>query len=191
MEQWIAYGLMALVVAALCLINARKGRPAQEACDRFALLFLEARDYAVGPGGAVPLTEANPAGEIRLRPGEAQPEAVRAALARGRGEEMARYDERLEERLRALFQAIGTGSHEKTRYFDYMNSLFTLHKLFLQACTRPDLPLTEGDEKDLELYTGDRGRLVELLSQRMSGRGRRALAGQAEQLQPQRKEGIG
>ncbi len=191
MEQWIAYGLMALVVAALCLINARKGRPAQEACDRFALLFLEARDYAVGPGGAVPLTEANPAGEIRLLAEEVQPEAVRAALARGRGEEMARYDERLEEHLRALFRAIGTGGHDKTRYFDYMNNLFTLHKLFLQACARPDLPLTEEERRDLERYTGDRETLVRLLSQRLSGRGREALAGQAEQLQPQRKEGIG
>ena len=46
MQQLLAYGMMALVIAALCLVYFWKNRSTHAMGDRFGLLFLEARDYA-------------------------------------------------------------------------------------------------------------------------------------------------
>jgi len=128
----------------------------------------------------------------RLLPMEEQPEAVRNAFLLGGSGEMARYDAQLDETLRALFQSIGQSAHLKKHYFDYYNSLFLLHKLFLQVCADPAAPLSDGAWKDLALYLGDRTRLSGLVAQRLSFGARRAFAGPAQERPVSlRKEGMG
>ena len=119
--------------------------------------------------------------EAAILPMEEQPEAVRNAFLLGGSGEMARYDAQLDETLRALFQSIGQSAHLKKHYFDYYNSLFLLHKLFLQVCADPAAPLSDGAWKDLALYLGDRTRLSGLVAQRLSFGARRAFAGPAQE----------
>lgn len=174
MDKLLSYGLMILVVAVLYLLYWRKTRPVRDACDRFGSTFMEARDYAVGEANCPPLVEKGDS--VRLLPLESQSEAVRSMLARGRSREMAQYDETLELILRELFQHIGKNQHYKSRYFDYLNTFFTLHKLFLQVCAAPDTAMIEADWKNLAIYTGSRQKLVHILSMRLSDRGRQALS---------------
>lgn len=191
MQQFFAYALMLLIVAALCAVYWIKNKPVMAAADHFGLLFLEARDYALDRGSASPLT-APAEGGFRPFPPEAQPEPVRAALVRGADEHMAAYDAELERTLRDLFCLIGSNGHLKTQYFDYYNSLFTLHKLFLRFCASPDALLSQGEQKDLTRYLSDREALMALVSRRLSTVGRRTLSVHAwKQPQPQSKEGIG
>ena len=160
--------------------------------DRFGLLFLEARDYAAGREDLLPRVMTDASGLRRLLPMEEQPEAVRNAFLLGGSGEMARYDAQLDETLRALFQSIGQSAHLKKHYFDYYNSLFLLHKLFLQVCADPAAPLSDGAWKDLALYLGDRTRLSGLVAQRLSFGARRAFAGPAQERPVSlRKEGMG
>lgn len=77
--------------------------------------------------------------------------------------EMARYDAQLDERCGAVSVHWAT-AHLKKHYFDYYNSLFLLHKLFLQVCADPAAPLSDGAWKDLALYLGDRTRLSGLVA---------------------------
>ena len=187
MEYLLSYGLMALIIAVLCLLNWSKNRPARAASDRFGILFLEAREYALGGSTDLPETEPTQDGGVRLRPPAQQPPAVRAALNAGAGAAMAGYDARMEQALRELFQSIGRSGHQKSHYYDYFNTLFTLHRLFLQVCADPQAPLSKEDWADLSRYWGDRSGMTGLVAKRLSAAGRRVLAGE----QPQRKEGIG
>lgn len=173
MDKLFSYGLMIFVVAVLYLLYWRKTKPIRDACDRFGAIFMEARDYAVGEQNCpLPVEKGN---GVRLLPLESQSEAVRAILARGKDREMAQYDETLEAVLRELFEQIGKNQHLKSRYFDYLNTFFTLHKLFLQVCTAPDIAIAEADWKNLEIYIENRQKLVQILSMRLSDRGRRGL----------------
>lgn len=173
MDKLLSYGLMILVVTVLYLLYWRKTKPIRDACDRFGVTFIAARDYAIGGPTDLPLCRTSDGAQ--LLPVESQREAARAMLARGSGREMAQYDETLESVLRELFQHIGKNQHLKSRYFDYLNTFFTLHKQFLRVCAAPDTTLTEPDWKDLTLYTENRQKLVKILSMRLSDRGRRSL----------------
>ena len=92
MQQLLAYGMMALVIAALCLVYFWKNRSTHAMGDRFGLLFLEARDYAAGREDLLPRVMTDASGLRRLLPMEEQPEAVRNAFLLGGSGEMARYD---------------------------------------------------------------------------------------------------
>lgn len=174
MKDLLAYGLMALVIAALCLINWVKSRPVHQAADRFGLLFLEARDSVLGAAPPLPETRATADGSVQVLPPAQQPAAVRAALAAGAGSAMAGYDRRLEEALEALFLSVGKSGYLRTRYFDYFNSLFTLHKLFLRLCTEPETLCSQEEWRDLTRYWRNRSILSGLVSQRLSATARKA-----------------
>lgn len=186
MEYLLAYGLMAVVIAALAVLNGVKTRPVHEAADRFGLLFLEARAYALDAGQELPLVDPAPEGAVRLRPAAEQGSAVRAALAAGAGAAMTDYDARLEQALRDMFQAIGGSGHLKTHFFDYFNNLYTLHRLFMEVCAAPESALSQENWEELQRYWGDGTRMTGLVAQRLSAQGRKVLAGE----QPRRKEGI-
>ena len=177
MKDLLAYGLMALVIAALCLINWLKGRPVRQEADQVGLLLLEARDSVFSASPPLPAVRQSEDGAVHPLPSVEQPPAVRAAISAGGGRDLADYDRRLEEHLRNLFLAIGKSGYLKTRYFDYYNSLFALHRLFLRFCAEPEAPFTQGEWQDLSLYWSDRPRLMGLTAQRLSAAARGRAAG--------------
>lgn len=193
-QQLYAYAGMILVIGILCLLYFRKSAPARRAADRFGLLFLEARDYAMNGWKSIPGYDELPDGGIRLWPAAQQPQPARNAMERGRDPTFARYDKELETVLTQLFQSLGSSGSLKRRYYDYFNHVFLLHKNFLQVCTQPEPILLSPEEwADLATYTGDRARLIQLLAQRLSSNARRQLLEQRETggTQPRKKEGIG
>lgn len=187
MDHLLAYGLMAVVIAAVCAVNWNNNRPVREAADRFGLLFLKAREYALAQDPPLPEIEEE-GGSVRLLPLTQQSSAVRSALESGGDEAMAGFDRQMEQALRDLFGAIGRSAHLKTHYYNYYNNLFSLHRLFLQVCGEPEAPLSPDEWIDLKLYWSDRARMTGLVDQRLSAGGRRTLAA-APPLQ--RKEGTG
>lgn len=193
-QQLLTYGGMIAVIAVISLLYWWKNAPVRRAADRFGLLFLEARDYAMDGWKSTPIGETDDTGRIRLQSQEQQPRTAQNALERGRSSRFARYDRELEGALMDLFQAVGTSAHLKRRYYDYFNTFFTLHKQFLQVCTDPEgTEMTQEGWDDLKAYMGDRVKVIQILMQRLSGKARREVMGRrvTGRPQPQKKEGIG
>lgn len=193
-QQLYAYGGMILVIAVITLLYYWKSTPARQAADRFGLLFLEARDYAMNGWRSTPEYDERPDGGICLRPAAEQPQPARNAMERGRDPTFARYDKELESALRDLFQALGSSGALKRRYYDYYNNVYLLHKNFSNICFQPEPVCLSRDEwDDLATYTGDRGRIIQILAQRLSDKARRQLLEQRTNsgTSPCEKEGIG
>lgn len=193
-QQLYAYGGMILVIGIITLLYHWKSAPVRRAADRFGLLFLEARDYAMNGWRSTPEYDTEPDGTICLRPAAEQPQPARNAMERGRDPTFARYDRELEAALRELFQALGSSGSLKRRYYDYYNNVYLLHRNFSQICTQPEpVCLSREEWADLATYTGDRAKVVQILAQRLSGSARQKLLEHRTNsgASPCKKEGIG